>query len=313
MVNSLGVIRQPSAPGNSATPNLPDANSSSRFLDLNGLRFHYVDEGHGDPVVMVHGNPTWSFYYRHLIRALSGEYRTIVPDHIGCGLSDKPDDARYDYTLGRRADDLEALLDHLGVRENITLILHDWGGMIGMTYAHRHPERIKTLVIFNTGAFHLPAAKPFPWALWLCRNALFGPLLVRGLNAFCLAAARVGCKRKPLSAEARAGLLAPYDSWKNRIAILRFVQDIPLRKSDRCYDLVSDVQDGLQRFRRVPMLICWGERDFVFDRHFLDEWVRRFPEAEVHRFADAGHYILEDAPEDIIPLTRAFLARHRGR
>ena len=92
--------------------------------------------------------------------------------------------------------------------------------------------------------------------------------------------------------------------------MLRFVQDIPLRKGDRCYELVSAVQDGLDRFRDVPMLICWGERDFVFDRHFLDEWVRRFPAAEVHRFADAGHYILEDARDEIIPLVQAFLQRH---
>jgi haloalkane dehalogenase len=282
----------------------------NHFLDLNGLRYHYVDEGHGDPVVMVHGNPTWSFYYRDLIKALKGDYRCIAPDHVGCGLSDKPDDSHYDYTLSRRADDLEALLDHLGLQENITLVLHDWGGMIGMTYAHRHPERIKRLIILNTAAFHLPASKPFPWALWLCRTPLLGPLLVRGLNAFCLTAARVGRQRQPLSPEARAGLLAPYDSWQNRIAILRFVQDIPLRKGDRCYDLVSEVQDGLARFPDVPMLICWGERDFVFDHHFLDEWMRRFPKAEVHRLPDAGHYVLEDAIEQIVPLVRDFLQRN---
>jgi pimeloyl-ACP methyl ester carboxylesterase len=292
------------------TPDTRHATSDPRFFDLHGLRYHYVEEGHGDPVVMVHGNPTWSFYYRDLIKALNGQYRCIAPDHIGCGLSDKPDDSRYDYTLSRRADDLEALLDHLGVRENVTLVLHDWGGMIGMTYAHRHPERIKRLVILNTAAFHLPASKPFPWALWLCRNHIIGPLLVRGFNAFCREAARVGCQRKPLSPDARAGLLAPYDSWKNRIAILRFVQDIPLRKGDRAYDLVTEVQQGLERFRSVPTLICWGERDFVFDRHFLDEWVYRFPNAEVHRFRDAGHYILEDAHDLIVPLVRAFLQRH---
>jgi cis-3-alkyl-4-acyloxetan-2-one decarboxylase len=293
----------------SPTPATLHGSADGKFLDLSGLRYHYVDEGRGDPVVMVHGNPTWSFYYRDLIKALSGNYRCIAPDHIGCGLSDKPDDSRYDYTLSRRADDLEALLDHLGVRDNVTLLLHDWGGMIGMTYAHRHPQRIKRLVILNTAAFHLPPGKPFPWALWLCRNPLVGPLLVRGLNAFCLSAATVGCKRKPLSPEARAGLLAPYDSWKNRIAILRFVQDIPLRKGDRCYDLVSEVQAGLDHFRDVPMLICWGELDFVFDCHFLDEWVRRFPKAEVHRFADAGHYVLEDARDEIVPLVRGFLQR----
>ncbi len=109
------------------------------FLDLQGIRLHYLDEGRGEPVVMVHGNPTWSFYYRELVKALRDDYRVVVPDHVGCGLSDKPDDDRYDYTLDRRVADLEALLDHLGLTSDLTLVLHDWGGMIGMAYASRHP------------------------------------------------------------------------------------------------------------------------------------------------------------------------------
>ena len=280
-----------------------------RLLTRNGLRYHYLDEGAGDPVVMVHGNPTWSFYYRNLVLALRDTHRCIVPDHIGCGRSDKPDDSRYDYTLRSRADDLEALLDHLGVRENVTLVLHDWGGMIGMTYATPHPERIKRLVLFNTAAFPLPAAKRFPPALTLCRTPLLGALLVRGLNAFCRAAAYVGCKRRPMPPDVRAGYLAPYDSWANRIAVHRFVQDIPLRPGDRAYDLLREVEAGLNRFQNVPTLICWGEQDFVFDRHFLAEWERRLPRAEVHRFADAGHYVLEDCPDEIVPLVREFLRR----
>src|SRR5712691_11792206 len=107
---------------------------ASHFVDQGGLKQHYLDEGRGEPVVMLHGNPAWSFYYRNLVRALHDSYRAIVPDHIGCGLSDKPDDSRYDYSLRQRAKDLEALLDHLGVRQDITLVLHDWGGMIGMAY-----------------------------------------------------------------------------------------------------------------------------------------------------------------------------------
>jgi haloalkane dehalogenase len=99
---------------------------------------------------MLHGNPTWSFFYRDLIRGLSDDYRTVAPDHVGCGLSDKPGDDRYDYTLSRRVDDLEALLEHLALREGLTLVLHDWGGLIGLAYAHRHPERIKRLVVLNT-------------------------------------------------------------------------------------------------------------------------------------------------------------------
>ncbi len=282
---------------------------ASHFLDLDGIKLHYLDEGAGDPIVMVHGNPTWSFYYRKLVEALRPSYRTIVPDHIGCGLSDKPDDSKYPYTLDRRARDLETLLDQLGVVENITLVVHDWGGMIGMLYATRHPERIKRLVILNTGAFHLPPAKPLPRSLALIRNTPLGPLLVRGLNAFCLGAA-AKCVTRPLPREVRREYLAPYDSWAHRIAVLRFVQTIPLKPSDDGFALVTEVQKNLHKFRDLPMLICWGMRDFVFDVHFLDEWQRHFPEAEVHRFPNAGHYVLEDAGAEILPLVEAFFAAH---
>ncbi|HZV03653.1 MAG TPA: alpha/beta fold hydrolase [Gemmataceae bacterium] len=281
----------------------------SHYLNLGGLRYHYLDEGGGEPLVMLHGNPTWSFYYRNLVLGLRDSYRTIVPDHIGCGLSEKPDDSQYEYCLRQRVADLEALLDHLELHDNLTLILHDWGGMIGMAFAHRHPERIKRLVILNTAAFPIPTDKRLPWSLKLSRTPLLGPLFVRGLNAFCRGAIRY-CVQKPLPSEVKNGYLAPYDSWRNRIAVLRFVQDIPLAPGDRGFDLVKAVADGLHRFASLPMLICWGERDFVFDRHFLDEWRRRFPSAEVHVFPDAGHYVLEDAGAEILPLIRDFLRRH---
>ncbi len=279
----------------------------SNYLDLNGLKYHYLDEGTGPTVVMLHGNPSWSFYYRNLIKALSSRYRCIVPDHIGCGFSDKPDDDRYDYTLPRRVDDLEQLLENLQLNEKITLVVHDWGGMIGMTYAVRHPERISRLVILNTGAFPLPASKPFPLALKICRETWLGTLLVRGFNAFSRGAALVGCKENPMSAELRALYQLPYDSWKNRIATLRFVQDIPLQPGDRNYDLICSVSDGINQFSSLPMLICWGEQDFVFDRHFLAEWQSRFPHAELHSYPHAGHYILEDRQDVVIPLISAFM------
>lgn len=301
------------------TGNFLDLASSSTPVDTapgrppgTGLRYHYLDEGSGQPVVMLHGNPSWSFYYRNLVLALRGRYRCIVPDHIGCGLSDKAGDDRYDYTLSRRVDDLERLLDHLEIRENITLVVHDWGGMIGMAYAVRHPGRIGRIVVLNTGAFLLPKSKPFPLALRICRDTPVGTLLVRGLNAFSVAASHVGCKRNPMDAELRALYQFPYDSWANRIATLRFVQDIPLAPGDRAYGLVSAVATGIDQFRKIPMLICWGELDFVFDRHFLAEWERRFPEAEIHRFPDCGHYILEDAREEVVPLISAFLERTRA-
>ncbi|MGH7170788.1 MAG: alpha/beta fold hydrolase, partial [Gemmataceae bacterium] len=282
---------------------------ANHYLNLSRLRYHYLDEGHGEPLVMLHGNPTWSFYYRNLVLGLRDAYRTIVPDHIGCGRSDKPDDSRYEYSLRQRVADVEALLDHLELRDNLTLVLHDWGGMIGMAFAHRHPERIKRLVILNTAAFPLSQGKRLPASLRWCRTPLIGPLLVRGLNGFSRGAIRY-CVRKRMRRDVRKGYLAPYDSWRNRIAVLRFVQDIPLSPGDRGFDLVNEVAEGLHRFASVPMLICWGEHDFVFDRHFLDEWRRRFPAAEVHSFPEAGHYVLEDAGAEILPLVRDFLRRH---
>jgi haloalkane dehalogenase len=280
------------------------------FTHANGLRQHYLDEGKGATVVMLHGNPSWSFYYRNLVQALRGRYRCIVPDHIGCGLSDKPVDSYYSFTLQQRVDDLDALLEHLGLREKITLVVHDWGGMIGMAWASRHPERVARLVILNTASFHLPKEKKLPLALKICRDTQLGAFLIQGLNAFARGAAFVGCKRKRMSRELRDAYCAPYDNWQSRVATLRFVQDIPLKPGDPGYALVSEVQLGLQRFADRPMLICWGEKDFVFDRTFLAEWQRRFPAAEVHAFPDCGHYILEDARDEVIPLIEGFLQRH---
>jgi haloalkane dehalogenase len=294
--------------------NLPDLFTAeypfrSNFLDRDGLKYHYLDEGAGPPVVMVHGNPSWSFYYRNLVKTLSASHRCIVPDHIGCGLSDKPGDDRYDYTLANRVADLERLLDSLALQEKITLVVHDWGGMIGMSWAARHPDRIARLVILNTAAFPLPAAKPFPLALRICRDTFIGTLLVRGLNAFAVGAARVGCKINPLSPGLRRLYCLPYDSWANRIATLRFVQDIPLQVGDRGYDIVSSTAAALDRFRSLPTLILWGEQDFVFDRHFLAEWQRRFPEAEVHSWKEGGHYILEDVKAEACRLIESFIER----
>ncbi|WP_434951059.1 alpha/beta fold hydrolase [Shewanella sp. HL-SH4] len=282
----------------------------SHFLDRNGHQLHYINEGKGEPVVMVHGNPSWCYYFRNLVSALSANHQCIVPDHIGCGISDKPNDPDYDYTLNNRIDDLEALLDSLGITENITLVCHDWGGMIGTGFAARHPERIKRLVYLNTAAFHLPQSKPFPWALWICRETLLGTLLVRGLNAFSSAASYVGVKRKPMDKAVREAYVAPFNSWKNRISTIRFVQDIPLKPGDRNFDLVTDIGDSLAKFADVPTLICFGLQDFVFDKYFLAEWRVRMPHAEVHEFADCGHYILEDASDDVIELIEGFIKQN---
>ena len=276
-----------------------------------GHRLHYVDEGQGDPVLMVHGNPSWSFYYRDLISHLKSSHRVIAPDHIGCGRSDKPNDDHYDYTLSTRVGDLGTLVDSLDLRD-LTLVVHDWGGMIGMAWAAQHPDRIARLVVMNTAAFPLPARKTLPVALALARTPGIGALLVRGANAFSRGAVRYCVTRRPMSKAVAAGYLEPYDSWAHRIAVHRFVQDIPLKESDRAYPMVKETGDALVHLVDKPMLICWALKDFVFGHRFLDEWVRRFPGAEVQRFEDCGHYILEDAGEEIIPLIRTFVDGRPG-
>ena len=273
-----------------------------------GHRMHYVDEGprDGPVVLMLHGNPTWSFYWRRLISALRPTHRVIAPDHIGCGKSDKPGDDTYSYRLAERVEDIEALVAQLGLRD-ITLAVHDWGGMIGMGWAHRHPSLVARLLVLNTAAFPMPSTKCLPPSLWLARDTKAGALLVRGFNAFARGATRLAVTRVKLPKEVRDGLCAPYDSWDHRRAVLRFVQDIPLRESDPSFSLVRDVGEHLHQFNDRPVLICWGDRDFVFDDHFLRVWKSALPDAEVHQFADCGHYVLEDAPAEIEELVRGFL------
>ena len=286
-----------------------------RYVEVRGRRMGYVDlpsstgDDEATPTVMVHGNPTWSFYYRNLLRAVhdSGG-RALAPDHIGCGLSEKPSDQEYQYTLTERVADLETWFNAVGLADTpVNLVVHDWGGMIGMAYATRHPELIKKLVILNTAAFHIPDDKRLPFTLWLGRNTKVGQLLIQGLNAFSGLATRWACMT-PISTEVRQAYTAPYHSWDTRIATHRFVRDIPLKPSDAAYAMVSETQERLSELNTKPMLIGWGLKDFVFDETFLKVWLARFPNAERHIFEDAGHYVLEDAQDTLIPRIAEFLS-----
>lgn len=281
------------------------------FRQPNGLLQSYLDEGpqDGEVLVILHGNPSWSYYWRRLVLGLRDKYRCIVPDHIGMGLSEKPNDRRYRYTLQSRVDDLSRLLESLDIGDNITLIVHDWGGMIGMGWALSNAARVKRLVFTNTGAFPLPKDKPLPWQLQLGRNYSLGALAIRGFNAFAAGAASDGVMRK-LSADERRALLAPYDSWKNRISTLRFVQDIPLSDKDPAWKLVEEAGRRLPEFADRPVFLGWGMKDFVFDQHFLRGFQQALPKAETLSFDDAGHYVLEDKHEVLVPAIRAFLDRH---
>lgn len=281
---------------------------ASHEIALDGLRYHYLDEGRGEPLLLVHGNPTWSFYWRELVRALAGRYRLIVPDHIGCGLSDKPQN--YEYRLARHIANLRRLIAELKL-EGVTLLAHDWGGAIGLGAAVSEPKRFCRLVLFNTAAFH---SRRIPWRIRLCRTPLLGRLAVQGANAFARAALSMAVTHhERMTAAVRAGLLAPYDSWAHRIAIHRFVQDIPRSPRHPSYATLAELEEKLPLLRDLPTMFIWGMRDWCFTPHFLERFLEFFPAAEAHRLADAGHYVVEDAHEQIVPLVERFLESHSGR
>jgi haloalkane dehalogenase len=268
-----------------------------------GARMSYLDEGprSAEAVLMLHGNPTWSFYYRELVRALAPTRRCVVPDHIGMGLSAKPQD--YQYTLAQRVDDVAGLVAALGL-QRIDLVVHDWGGAIGFGLATRHPELIRRLTILNTAAFRSP---DIPARIALCRAPALGALIVRGANGFAGPATWMSMHRRALSAEERRGFLFPYDSWANRVAVHAFVRDIPLKPTDRSWSTLEGIERGLAQFRDRPALVLWGGQDFCFNDRFLARWREYLPQAQVERFADAGHYVLEDAREDVVPRVTEFL------
>lgn len=267
-----------------------------------GATMSYVDEGEGaDAVVMLHGNPTWSFYYRDLVKSLSPGRRCLVPDHIGMGLSEKPADYRYD--LSQRITDVEALVTHAGIRK-IDLVVHDWGGAIGFGLAARRPEMINRIVIMNTAAF---ASPHIPGRIALCRWPGIGPLIVRGANGFAGPATWMAMSRHPLTKAQTRGYLFPYNSWANRVAVNAFVRDIPMSPKHPSWNTLKQVEQGIGQFKDRPTLIAWGGRDFCFNDHFYNDWQSRLPRAERLHLDDAGHYVLEDAANDVIPRIKQHL------
>lgn len=279
---------------------------ASHYLEIGGFRYHYLDEGTGPTLLLVHGNPTWSFYWRNIVLAFRGRYRLVVPDHIGCGLSDKPGRHEYPYHLQRRIDDLVALVEQLGLQQ-ITLVAHDWGGAIGLGAAVARPDRFRRFVLLNTAAFR---SNLIPRRIAFCRIPWLGRLAMQGGNLFARAAVRMAsAKPERITPAVAAGLLAPYDSWAHRVAVAGFVNDIPLTTRHPSYATLCAVEQGLSTLRG-PVSLIWGMRDWCFGAPFLERFLEFFPSADVHRLADAGHYVIEDAHEQIIPIVNAFLDRH---
>jgi haloalkane dehalogenase len=285
----------------------------SQFFNIDGFRYHYLDEqrprntANREVLLMVHGNPTWSFYWRNLVTEFRNRYRVIAVDHIGCGLSDMPDESHYPFTLERRIEDLCRLIEGLDLQK-ITLVAHDWGGAIGMGAAVRLPDRFDRFVLMNTAAFR---GIQCPLRIRVCRIPGLGRLLIQGFNVFAKWATRMAiAKRKGLPKEVRDGLTAPYNSWTHRTALYRFVTDIPLSPRHPTYKTISNIEEALPKFRNKPICLIWGMLDWCFTPDYLKRFLQFYPEAEVYRLNDAHHYLVEDAPEEVINAMDEFLKRY---
>ncbi|MDR0351087.1 MAG: alpha/beta fold hydrolase [Puniceicoccales bacterium] len=274
------------------------------FVNENGHRLHYVDEGRGEGVLMLHGNPTWSFYFRELVKTMHSSFRCVAFDHLGCGLSDKPQ--KYDYCLDnhiRNACDLTESLNF----DKFHLVMHDWGCAIGMAIAERWPERIETITIMNGAAF---PSKEIPKRINFCRTSWLAKFLILRFNLFAIGSSYMSL-RYPVTSEVRKCYLYPYNSKANRIATLRFVQDIPMDPNHRSWATLMKISQNLHLLRKKKSLILWGLQDFCFTESFLQTWIDAFEDPHVIKLNDCGHYVLEDSKALGMTTIRNFLLRNK--
>jgi haloalkane dehalogenase len=272
----------------------------SHYFDVPAGRLHYIDEGSGHPIVMVHGNPTWSFLYRNLIKRLSPKYRCIAPDHIGFGLSDKPLD--WNYRPEGHAKNLTALIDGLGLRK-ITLILQDWGGPIGLSYAIAYPENTVRIVLMNTWAWPVNMDLRFVGFSRFMGGPV-GRMLIRRYNFFARVLVRrlFGDKNR-LSEVAHMHYVHPLAAREDRKGCMVFPKEIIASTP-----WLKQIWSGISVLSGKPKLFVWGMKDVAFRDRELKRWEQTFPEARSVRLATVGHFVQEEAPDELAEAVIPFLA-----
>ena len=273
----------------------------SCYFEVDGGQMHYLDEGRGQPLVMVHGTPTWSFLYRTLIKELSGKFRVIAPDHIGFGLSDKPEN--WSYRPQDHARNLERLIEHLGLKD-IVLAVHDFGGPIGLSYALEHPENIRALVIFNTFLWSLKGDPAFERPVRMFNNAIGRWLyLQQNFSANVMVRSAWG-KHRPLPADVHKQYKQPFQAAESRMGTWQFFQSL-LGESE-WYDHLWEKR---HRIAGKPALILWGMRDIAFKEKELERWKGLFPRARVVTYPQVGHFVPDEAGPEAVQEIRNFLGK----
>jgi pimeloyl-ACP methyl ester carboxylesterase len=282
-----------------------------RWLSVDGVRIHYVDEGsrNGQPVVLLHGNPTWSYLYRRFVDGLvAAGYRAVAFDQLGFGRSDKPASVGA-YSVPRSIGHFSALADELAL-DGVTLVGHDWGAMIALAWALEQPGRVRRLVVYNSFTGSHP-----PWPVPLQLRMLYAPgvgaVMTRGLRAtvrmFLFRGGTVHAER--LGRDERRAYLAPHPTWASRAGLRAAVRMIPWNERSETPRVGASIDEGLARLGDKPALVAWGMRDTVVHPGWLENYRQRLPQAEVHELDDAGHFLQEDAHERLVPLLLDFLDR----
>lgn len=275
---------------------------ASRWFEVDGYVQHYIDEGQGRVLLMVHGNPTWSFAWRKLVKDLSRDHRVIAIDHLGCGFSEEPQDKNL-YTLDGHIERLSALVRLLDLQN----VCSATTGAEPSAWAARGewPYDSNGFVLMNTGAFR---SKAIPFRISLCRipgagsnrRSWFQPVRSRGSVHDSL--------EKPLTAVSGPALLLR-NYWTTVSLSMSSCRTFLLQESHRSYATLAGVEQSLDKFRNHPVQLIWGMKDWCFTpKDFLTEFRRIFPQANALEIPDAGHYVFEDAPDRILKQVRGFLA-----
>jgi haloalkane dehalogenase len=265
------------------------------------FKSNYIDEGEGSPIVMLHGNPTWSFLYRHLVSGLSNSYRCIAVDYIGFGLSDKP--PNWSYLPKDHAKNVEIFIEKLGLTD-ITLVVQDWGGPIGISYAISHPDNVKQLIIMNTWAWSVKHDLHFKWFSRFL-GGMLGKLLITRFGFFERTIMKTfNKKRSKFTKSIQQHYLRPFSNSKERKGVWVFPREIVGSS-----DWLEGIWSQREKIKDKHALLIWGMRDVAYREKELKSWEDLFSHSETVMLEGVGHYIPEETGPELIPTILDFLKK----
>lgn len=275
-----------------------------RSVELPAGNMHYIDEGTGETILFVHGTPTWSFLYRNQVKELSKSYRCIAPDHLGFGLSDKPEN--FDGTPQSHAANLEQFIEKLGL-ENITLVVHDFGGPIGLSYATKHPENVSRVVVLNTWLWETKNDKQVQKIDKLLHSKTGRYLYLKKNFSPKVLLKKAFHNKRALTKSIHHHYIAPFPTADSRMSLLNIGQSL-LGSSD----WYQTQWDQLSALDNIPLLLIWGKEDPFISTDYLDRWSQRFPSAKVI-LLESGHFVQEEQPEMLNETLGEFMRNSKKR